>query len=69
MDRNRKGPQHQAKHFQPEDHAHAAHQERAARGHENKPGQHAEAEEKAKSRTGQAGYPVESAPKGPRKGQ
>jgi hypothetical protein len=67
MARNRNGPQHQAKHFQPEDHAHAAHQEQVARGHENKPGQHAE--ENAKSRTGRAGYPVESAPKGPRKAQ
>jgi len=67
MARNRKGPQHQAKHFQPEDHAHAAHQEQASPGHENKPGQHVE--EKAKSRTAQPGYPGQSAPKGPRKGQ
>lgn len=68
MARNRKGPQHQAKHFQPEDHGHAAHQERAARGHENKLDQHAE--EKAKSRAGRRpGYQGEIAPKGPRKGQ
>lgn len=33
MARNRKGAPHQAKHFQPEDHAHAAHQEEASRGH------------------------------------
>ena len=67
MARTRKGPQHQAKHFQPEDHAHAAHQEQASRGKGNKPIH--EDGKNSKSRTSRAGYPVEIAPKGPRKGQ
>lgn len=67
MARNRKGPQHQAKHFQPEDHAHAAHQEQASHGHEVKPGN--QGDERSKKRTGGSGYPGQQAPKGPRKGQ
>lgn len=58
----RKGRQHQAKHFQPQDHAHAAHQEEASRGHANIHG----IEKDSKNQTGRA---VERAPKGSRKRQ
>ena len=67
MARNRKGPPHQAKHFQPEDHAHAAHQEAASHAHAQKPG-HGTGDE-GKSETRRAGHPVESTPRGPSKGQ
>ncbi len=60
MTRNRKGPPHQAKHFQPEDHAHAAHQEEASHGPAQKPG---------KSEPRKTAYPVERTPKGPSRGQ
>jgi hypothetical protein len=60
MARNRKGPPHQAKHFQPEDHAHAAHQEKAAQGHAVK------GDGKSQP-TPKTGHPVEQTPKGPRK--
>jgi hypothetical protein len=67
MARNSKGPPHQAKHFQPEDHAHAAHQEEAAhaRGQKSGPG----AERNEKRRTPKTGHPVERTPKGPSRGQ
>ena len=67
MARNHKGPPHQAKHFQPEDHAHAAHQEAASRGHAKKPGHGIKGDEKVESR--QSGHPVDRAPRGPNKGQ
>jgi hypothetical protein len=67
MTRNRKGPPHQAKHFQPEDHAHAAHQEEAAQGQAQKPGHGIKAD--AKRQAGKTGHPVERTPKGPSKGQ
>jgi len=67
MTRNQKGPPHQAKHFQPEDHAHAAHQEAASHGRAKKAGPGSKGDEKSESR--QSGHPVDRAPKGPRKGQ
>jgi hypothetical protein len=67
MARSSKGPPHQAKHFQPEDHAHAAHQEEASRGHVQKPGQGAKEEGKNPPR--KAGHPSEQTPRGPSKGQ
>jgi hypothetical protein len=59
MARKSKGPPHQAKHFQPEDHAHAAHQEEASHGNTVK--------EDGKSRKPKAGHPMERTPKGPRR--
>ena len=67
MARNRKGPPHQAKHFQPEDHAHAAHQEAASHDHAQKPGHDIGKEAKTEAR--KTGHPVEVTPKGPSKGQ
>ena len=67
MARNRKGPQHQAKHFQPENHAHAAHQEEASHGHAQNPGHGIKGEWKGQAR--KTGHPVERTPKGPSKGQ
>jgi len=67
MAKTRKGPQHQAKHFQPEDHAHAAHQEQASHGHGNRPAR--DGHKAPDGKTSRPGYPVEIAPKGPRKGQ
>jgi hypothetical protein len=63
----RKQSKHQAKHFQPEDHAHAAHQEQASRGHANKPGRGIEKDKKDQAT--KTGHPVEETPRGPRKGQ
>ncbi len=67
MARNRKGPPHQAKHFQPEDHAHAAHQEAASHGHVQKSGHDVEGD--AKNQARKTGHPREVTPKGPSKGQ
>jgi hypothetical protein len=67
MVRKRKGPQQQAKHFQPEDHAHAAHQEQASRDHAHLPAHGIEKNTKHQPRP--TGHPVEGTPKGPRKGQ
>jgi hypothetical protein len=67
MVRNRKGPQHQAKHFQPDDHEHAAHQEEASHGHAQEPGHGARGD--GKSQVGKTGHPMERTPKGPTKGQ
>ncbi len=64
---NRKGSPHQAKHFQPSDQEHAAHQEQAAHGHGSKPAPAAEVD--IKKPAGQTRYPADRAPKGPRKGQ
>jgi hypothetical protein len=66
MARNHKGPPHQAKHFQPEDHAHAAHQEEASRAPAQKPGRSG-GEGKGQAR--KPGHPVERTPKGPSRGQ
>ena len=66
MARNHKGPPHQAKHFQPEDHAHAAHQAEASHGHSQKPGHGVMKDEKGQTKTGR---PLERTPKGPSKGQ
>lgn len=67
MARNRKGPPHQAKHFQPEDHAHAAHQEAASHGHPQKPGRGTKGDDKGQ--VGKTVHPVERTQKGPSKGQ
>jgi hypothetical protein len=67
MAQSRKGSQHQAKHFQPQDHAHAAHQEEASRGQKQKLGRGDKAGRK--SELPKAGHPVERTPKGPHKGQ
>jgi hypothetical protein len=68
MARNtRKGPQHQAKHFQPEDHAHAAHQAEAPHGQAQKPGHGIK--EGGKSRVRKTGHPQELTPRGPSRGQ
>ncbi len=63
----RKQSKHQAKHFQPEDHAHAAHQEQASRGPSDKHGR-AVAKE-TKSRAAKTTHPMEQTPRGPRRGQ
>lgn len=67
MPRSRKGPPNQAKHFQKEDHAHAAHQDEAAHGHMQKPGEGDT--EGAKRRARVIGHPQERTPRGPRRGQ
>ena len=67
MARSRKGAPQQAKHFQPEDHAHAAHQAEASRRNAKNPGQRIETGGKVE--TGTTGHPVEVTPRGPRKGQ
>jgi hypothetical protein len=67
MARNRKGPPHQAKHFQAEDHAHAAHQEETSHGHGEKPGQGVAKNVKNPPR--KTDHPAENTPKGPRRGQ
>jgi hypothetical protein len=63
----RKGSGHQAKHYQPQDHAHAAHQEEASRGQPQKPGRGDKTG--GKSAPPKTGHPVELTPKGARKGQ
>ena len=67
MARKSKGPPHQAKHFQPEDHAHAAHQEEASPGYAQEHGHGAEGNEKNQAR--RTGHPMERTPKGPSRGQ
>jgi len=67
MARNRKGPPHQAKRFQPEDHAHAAHQEEASHNHVQKPGRGST--EDGDNQARKIGHPEERTPKGPSKGQ
>jgi hypothetical protein len=64
---NPKGPPHQAKHFQPEDHAHAAHQAEAPHGQAQKPGHGIK--EGGKSPTQKTDHPGELTPRGPSKGQ
>jgi len=63
----RKQSRHQAKHFQPEDHAHAAHQEQASRGQADKHGRGVAKE--TKSGRARTSHPVEQTPRGPRRGQ
>lgn len=67
MAQSRKGSQHQAKHFQPQDHAHAAHQQEASRGQKQRPGRGDKAGREAEPL--KSGHPVEPTPKGARKGQ
>jgi hypothetical protein len=67
MARNRKGPPHQAKHFQPEDHAHAAHQEEASRDRAQEPGHGVKGGEKREAR--KVGHPLELTPRAPSRGQ
>ena len=67
MARNEKGPPDQAKHFQHDDHAHAAHQEDAAHDHAQKPS--SEPKGSATDPTGKTIHPAETTPKGPSKGQ
>jgi len=67
MAQNRKGPAHQAKHFQPEDHAHAAHQEEATHHHAQQPDHGVKGD--GKNEAQKSGHPVDRAPKGPSKGQ
>jgi hypothetical protein len=67
MVRIRKGPPHQAKHFQPEDHEHAAHQEEALHGAMQEPGRGTEMDRKSPVR--KTGHPMERTPRGPSKGQ
>ena len=71
MVRNRQGPPHQSKHFQPEDHAHAAHQEEASYGQAHRPGRVRVEEGKSQSRKTdqETGHPSERTPQGPSKGQ
>jgi hypothetical protein len=64
---NRGGPPHQAKHFQPEDHAHAAHQAEAPHGQAQKPGHGMKKGGKSEAR--KSGHPEELTPRGPSKGQ
>jgi hypothetical protein len=64
---NRSGPPHQAKHFQPEDHAHAAHQAEAPHGQAQKPGHGMKKGGKSEAR--KSGHPEELTPRGPSKGQ
>lgn len=67
MARNRKAPPRQAKHFRREDHAHAAHQEKASPG----PAQHPDrkATQDVKQAARRIDHPVQRTPKGPSRGQ
>ena len=56
-----------AKHFQPQDHAHAAHQAEASRRNTKNPERRVETS--GKVQTGTTDHPVEVTPRGPRKGQ
>jgi hypothetical protein len=67
MARSRKGTGQQAKHFQPEDHAHAAHQAEASRRNAKNPGNPIAGDDKVQ--TGASGHPEEVTPRGPRRGQ
>jgi hypothetical protein len=67
MARSRKGAPHQAKHFQPEDHAHAAHQQEASRRNVKNPNPRIEANDKDQAHP--TNHPTEITPRGPRKGQ
>jgi len=67
MARTRKGAPHQAKHFQPEDHAHAAHQEEASRGHAPKPDRSSKGGGRSEAR--KTSHPMELTPRSPKKGQ
>ena len=64
---NGRSPPHQAKHFQPEDHAHAAHQAEAPHGQAQKPGHSMKKGGKSEAR--KSGHPAELTPRGPSKGQ
>ena len=64
MAKTPKGTQDHSKHFQREDHAHAAHQEQAQRDHVQKPDRTLEKGGK-KTPT----HPMEQTPRGPRRGQ
>lgn len=63
MARDRKGAPHQVKHFQPEDHAHAAHQGEASRSHTQKLGRRIKGGGKIQTR--KTDHPVEVTPRGP----
>ena len=65
MTRNSKGPPEQSKHFRHDDHAHAAHQQRAPREHERKP----EGDVPKKEGNGRTSNPRDATRRGPRKGQ
>ncbi len=65
MARSRKGAP--GKHFQPQDHAHAAHQAEALRHNAKNPERRVETD--GKVQTGTTEHPVEITPRGPRKGQ
>jgi hypothetical protein len=65
---SRSGPPHQARHFQPEDHAHAAHQAEAPHGLTQKSGR-AIKEEGRKSRARKSSHPRELTPRRPSRGQ
>ncbi|HEY2110596.1 MAG TPA: hypothetical protein VGH25_02595 [Dongiaceae bacterium] len=67
MAKTPKGTQDHAKHFQREDHAHAAHQEQAQRDHVQKPDP--KVEKGWKKKPGQPSHPMEQTPRGPRRGQ
>ena len=67
MARIRKGPPHQAKHFQPEDHAHAAHQQEASQAQTQKSGHGIKGN--GRSQVRKTGHPMERTPKGPSRGQ
>jgi len=64
MAKTPKGTQDHAKHFQREDHAHAAHQEQAQRDHVQKPDPKIE-----KGGKKRPSHPMEQTPRGPRRGQ
>ena len=67
MAKSSRGPQRPAKHYQPEDHAHAAHQQEARRRVARGPGHDVERDrDRQNTRTG---HPTEQTPRGPKKGQ
>jgi len=67
MTRTDKGAKHQAKHDQPDDRAHAVHQEQAEHGAAQQPSHRTNAG--GKGRTAEHRHRVDPTPKGPRKGQ
>jgi hypothetical protein len=67
MVKSSRGPRPSVKHFQSEDHAHAAHQQQARRGDVRGPTRGAERDKDQQQ--AQNGHPMEQTPKGPKKGQ
>jgi hypothetical protein len=67
MVKSSRGPRPSAKHFQSEDHAHAAHQQQARRGDVRLRAHRIESDKDQKQ--AETDHPMEQTPRGPKKGQ